>query len=294
MRVKFFKVTFFCLKEADISFREAVGVISLSDRVVCVRVIERCFVLTLESPLAVVLSAYFCFALGLTPLFLNNWTINRLIGKTTKLDWIPIRISCQVNSKNPRSIRTLFWSCTGVRYQSTLASIEHIRRDKQQDTRCMHVKRLRTGRKAIENHKCPSEKSRDVLVLNRWTKSRSSSFPATGKSRSTCPSPSSQASQLLHRKKNFSSVSISRMTSWETNHDGLLPVLSCHIRIYVRLPRQSDVVIRNESTLPGCRHVLDVLFNICIALWPSSPAIRIETLALVPAFFPRAVWTVTS
>lgn len=207
---------------------------------------------------------------------------------------MPIRISCQVNSKNPRSMMTLFCCFIGVRYHITFTNIEHSNKDKQHETRCTHVKRLRTGRKAIENHKCPSEKSRLVFALKRCIKSRNSSFPATGSSLSTCPSPWSHANHWLHRKKNFSSVSISRMTTCDSSQEGLLPVLSCHIRIYVRLPRHSGVVIRKESTPPGYKHDLDVLFSICTALCPSSPATRMETFAVVPVSLPRAVWTVTS
>ena len=189
---------------------------------------------------------------------------------------------------------TLFWALTGASYHMTFTSMVHINRDRQHVTRCARVNRLRAGRNAIENHKWLSDKSRVVLVRNKCTKSPSSSFPATGTRRSTWPSPSSHASQRSHRKKNFSFVWMSRTAIWERCQDALLPLLSCQTRMYVRLPRHPDVVTRNESTPPACSTGRVSSLRVRVELWSCSPEITRDTLAVVPARFPRPVYTITS
>lgn len=130
--------------------------------------------------------------------------------------------------------------------------------------------------------------------MNRYWKSLSSSWLATGTSLSTKPSPSSQASQLLHKKKNCSPVSTLRIIISDKNHEGSGPVLSCQIRIYCKEPREYTVVTRYESCDVLLKDTEDVLCNKRGSLSPLSPVIIMEGSAVEPAFRRLPVNRVTS
>lgn len=178
----------------------------------------------------------------------------------------------------------------GMPQNMMLVSMVHSRRDKQQDTRCTRVKVLEGGRLMTENQIWPSRKSLAVFMKNRllqngldeitdsdWCKIKSnllvkslyqinrrshlnlfkSVSVATGKTLSRVHSPTSTASQELHRKCHFwpfsrsctitlltylhtTSVIIYRAHNIDTNSSLTCPVaytkqgilLSCHATVW--------------------------------------------------------------
>lgn len=149
----------------------------------------------------------------------------------------------------------------GMPQNMMLVSMVHRNREKQQDTRCTRVKVLQGGRLITENQMWPSRKSLAVFMKKRllkvlekehlesgqvvnqkWSKSKGNSLDmfsnqinscpylnlfksisvATGKTLSSVQSPTSTASQELHRKCHFWPVSRSCTTTLLTYLHGTL------------------------------------------------------------------------
>lgn len=144
-----------------------------------------------------------------------------------KYHWVPLYCLCYL----PRSMVCSEGS-VGMPQNMMLVSMVQSSREKQQDTRCTRVKVLQGGRLMTENQMWPSLKSFAVFMKNRLLEvlrkstfgfyrskdTNSSKIPwwceyylnlfksmsvATGNTLSRVHSPTSTASQELHRKCHF-------------------------------------------------------------------------------------------
>ena len=73
-------------------------------------------------------------------------------------------------------------------------------RAKQQDTRCLRVKELRSGRMIHDSHRCESVISTRARSWKSWSKVKASTLVVAGQTRSISPSSLSRANHLSKMK----------------------------------------------------------------------------------------------